>query len=85
MVVDICFASRLWSGRSARSESFGGEPPMEFWRFLVLYISSNTLGSLAWAASYDADEVRIMCRQAADVLSWYRGLTNVVPSWYRDR
>ena len=64
---------------------FGGEPPMEFWRLLALYISSNTLSSLAWAASYDADEVRVMCRQAADVLSWYRGLTNVVPSWYRDR
>ena len=64
---------------------FGGEPPMEFWRLLALYISSNTLGSLAWAASYGEDEVRVMCRQAADVLSWYKGMTNVVPSWYRDR
>ena len=57
--------------------------PLEFWRLLALYISSNTLGSLPWAIPFGETEIRVMQNQAAQVLSWYAGMTNVVPSWYR--
>lgn len=64
---------------------FGGEIPNEFWALLALYIASNTLGSIPWAIPYGQREVGVMRRQAAQVLSWYEGMTRTVPSWYRPR
>lgn len=61
---------------------FGGTVPMEFWRLLALYISSNTLGSLPWAISFGEKEIQVMRRQTAEVLGWYDGMKNVVPTWY---
>ena len=62
---------------------FGGEVPMEFWKLLALYISSNTLSSLPWAISFGEGEIQVMRNQAAQVLEWYDGMKNVVPAWYR--
>lgn len=61
---------------------FDGTVPMEFWRLLTLYICSNTLGSLPWAIPFGEEEIQVMRRQAAQVLQWYNGMTNVVPTWY---
>lgn len=61
---------------------FGGEVPMEFWRLLVLYISSNTLGSLPWAVPFGEEQVTVMRRQAARILEWYDDMNRVVPKWY---
>jgi len=62
---------------------FGCKVPMEFWKLLVLYISSNTLSSLPWAISFGEGEIQVMRKQAAQVLEWYDGMKNVVPTWYR--
>ena len=62
---------------------FGGSVPMDFWRLLALYISSNTLSSLPWAIPFGETEIQVMRRQAEDVLRWYDGMRNVVPTWYR--
>ena len=62
---------------------FGGEVPMEFWKLLALYISSNTLSSLPWAISFGEGEIQVMRKQAAQVLEWYDGMKNVVPTWYK--
>lgn len=62
---------------------FGGEPPMEFWRLLALYISSNTLSSMYWAIPFGQKEIDTMMRQAAEVLEWYDNMENPVPIWYR--
>ena len=62
---------------------FGGEPPLEFWKLLALYISSNTLGSLPWAVSFGEEQMAVMREQAAQVLDWYDGMENPVPRWYR--
>lgn len=61
---------------------FGGIVPLEFWQLLALYICSNTLGSLPWAVPYGEQEIQVMLRQSADILSWYDGMKKVVPSWY---
>lgn len=63
---------------------FDSEVPMEFWRLLALYISSNTLSSLPWAIPFGDGEVQTMTNQAADVLHWYDNMRNPVPTWYRD-
>ena len=62
---------------------FDGHVPMEFWKLLALYICSNTLSSLPWAIPFGEKEIQVMRKQAAQVLQWYDGLKNVVPTWYR--
>ena len=64
---------------------FDGEPPFLFWQLLALYIASNTLGSLPWAIPFGQGEIDVMTKQAAQVLRWYDGMKNPVPSWYGER
>ena len=61
---------------------FDNNVPMEFWRLLALYISSNTLSSVYWAIPFGQDEVNTMLNQAKEVLSWYDNMRNPVPTWY---
>ncbi len=61
---------------------FDGDAPIEFWKLLALYISSNTLSSLPWAISFGETEIKTMRKQAEQVLGWYDGMRNVVPNWY---
>ena len=61
---------------------FDGEVPLSFWQLLALYISSNTLSSLPWAIPFGEDQIQIMQNQARDVLHWYDGMRNPVPTWY---
>ena len=62
---------------------FDGHIPMEFWKLLALYICSNTLSSLPWAISFGEGEIQVMRKQAAQVLEWYDGMKNVIPTWYK--
>ena len=61
---------------------FDNNVPIEFWRLLALYISSNTLSSVYWAIPFGQDEVNTMLNQAKEVLSWYDNMRNPVPAWY---
>ncbi len=63
---------------------FDGNVPLEFWRLLALYISSNTLSSIPWAIPFGEEEVRTFLDQAKDILEWYEGMTKVIPSWYSE-
>lgn len=61
---------------------FDCDVPLEFWKLLALYISSNTLSSLYWAIPFGQDKVDTMLNQAKEVLSWYDNMRNFVPTWY---
>ena len=61
---------------------FDGKVPMEFWKLLALYICTNTLSSLPWAIPFGAGEIRVMQEQAAQILQWYDGMKNGIPTWY---
>ena len=61
---------------------FDGNVPVEFWKLLALYISSNTLSSLPWAIPFGEYEIRVMQEQATQVHEWYDGMKTVVPSWF---
>ena len=61
---------------------FEDNVPIEFWRLLALYISSNTLSSVYWAIPFGHHEVDIMLAQANEVLIWYDNMRNVIPNWY---
>lgn len=62
---------------------FDSEVPMEFWRLLVLYISSNTLSSMPRAIPFGQSEIDTMLKQAKEVLEWFDYLRNPVPIWYQ--
>lgn len=57
--------------------------PMEFWKLLTLYLSSNTLSSLPWAIPYGEEQISFMRKQAEEILVWYDDMQTVIPSWYR--
>ena len=61
---------------------FNNDVPMEFWKLLALYISSNTLSSLPWAIPFGEGKIETMCNQAKEVLFWYDNMKNPVPTWY---
>lgn len=61
---------------------FDGEVPLEFWKLLALYISSNTLSSVYWAIPFGQEEVNTMLNQAREVLAWYDNMRNPIPAWY---
>jgi len=61
---------------------FCGEPPMEFFKLLAFYISSNTLSSIYWAIPFGTSNLDIMMKQSQDVLRWYDNMKNPVPTWY---
>lgn len=61
---------------------FDGEVPLEFWKLLALYISSNTLSSVPWAIPFGQEQVNTMLNQAKEVLSWYDNMRNPIPTWY---
>lgn len=61
---------------------FDGQVPLDFWKLLAFYISSNTLSSIPWSIPFGEDELNIMIKQASDVIEWYDGMENLVPTWY---
>lgn len=61
---------------------FDKSVPMDFWKLLALYISSNTLSSLPWAIPFGEGEIATMRNQASDVFNWYNGMSDPVPAWY---
>ena len=82
----------VWSAQAAPAFAsgmvdgyFDGSVPMEFWRLLALYISSNTLSSIPWAIPFGEAEVQKFIAQAEEILGWYDGMTKVVPNWYSER
>ncbi len=61
---------------------FDKSVPIDFWKLLALYISSNMLSSTSWAYTYAKNELNFMLHLAQEVLQWYDNMKNVVPTWY---
>ena len=77
-----CAQAAPWFASGMVDGYFDGQVPMEFWKLLALYIATNTLSSLPWAIPFGQTEINTMTRQAAEVLEWYDGMKNPVPTWY---
>lgn len=61
---------------------FDYEVPEEFWKLLALYLSSNTLGSIAWSIPFGEAEINVIKNQANAVMKWYDNMKRIVPAWY---
>ena len=62
---------------------FNNDIPIDFWKVLALYISSNTLSSIPWAIPFGKEEIEVMINQSKDVLRWYDDMNTYIPSWYK--
>ena len=71
----------VWCAQKAPGY-FENDVPLEFFKLLALYISSNTLSSLYWAIPFGQSEVETMLKQADEILSWYNNMRDVIPTWY---
>jgi len=78
-----CAQSSPWFATGMVNGYFENDIPEEFWRLLALYISSNTLSSLPWAIPFGENEIATMRNQAAEVLTWYANMTQIIPTWYQ--
>jgi serine/threonine-protein kinase len=76
------FATGQIHGYFKSASSLGKEPPIEFFKLLAFYISSNMLSSIYWAIPYGQGDVDTMMKQSQDVLSWYDNMSNFIPTWY---
>src|SRR5699024_10584345 len=61
---------------------FNHDVPDEFWKLLLLYISSNMLSSLPWAIPFGDKEISTMKRSYAELLDWYDNFQRIIPKWY---
>jgi aminoglycoside phosphotransferase (APT) family kinase protein len=61
---------------------FNGRPPVEFFQLLALYICTNALSSIPWAITFGEKEVKVMLKQANEVLAAFARMKNPVPNWY---
>lgn len=61
---------------------FDSAIPEEFWRFLALYLTVNSLGALSWAEQVDPLQIPLMKEQADAIWTWYRGYSRLQPLWY---
>ena len=64
---------------------FNNDVPIDFWKVLALYISSNTLSSIPWAIPFGKEEIEVMINQSKDVLRWYDDMNTYIPSWYKKK
>ncbi len=61
---------------------FNGEPPMDFFRLLALYIVILVLSLLSsWAVESEVGR-GITLKLSQDVLRWFNHMQNPVPTWY---
>lgn len=61
---------------------FNGEPPMDFFRLLALYIIILVLSLLSsWAVESEVGR-GITLKLSQDVLRWFDHMQNPVPTWY---
>lgn len=61
---------------------FNGKPPAYFFELLAFYISSNALGSIAWAIPFGEKQIDILKDQVDTVMTWFDGMQNPIPTWY---
>ncbi len=63
---------------------FADAIPPNFWRLMALYMASNALSSTPWALPFGKEQTEIMLRQVKELVTWFDGMREPVPRWYRD-
>ncbi|UYP45637.1 hypothetical protein NEF87_001922 [Candidatus Lokiarchaeum ossiferum] len=58
--------------------------PELFFQLMAVYIATNAIGSLSWALPFGEQEVKVMLKNIKDIVKFYDGFQNHIPSWYQN-
>lgn len=61
---------------------FENKVPNDFFKLMLLYISSNQISTVGWAKSFGEKEIAIAINQTKRVIQWYDNYKSYIPSWY---
>ena len=63
---------------------FNHQVPEAFWRILALYLSVSAITSIVWAKYFAPEQLERVLTLNKNVVKWYDGMRQVIPSWYRE-
>lgn len=79
----------VWSAEVSREFASGyingyfeNKVPNDFFKLMLLYISSNQISTVGWAKSFGEKEIAIAINQTKRVIQWYDNYKSYIPSWY---
>ena len=61
---------------------FDGKIPEEFWKLFALYLSASAITSIVWAKYFAPTELDNILALNRDVLVWFDGMKQSIPTWY---
>ncbi|MGL5415962.1 MAG: aminoglycoside phosphotransferase family protein [Clostridium sp.] len=61
---------------------FGGEPSLEFWNTLSIYVAYTSVNSIAWAEKFGEYEIKGMKKRCIDAFVDYNNFKDIIPKWY---
>ncbi|GKX66392.1 aminoglycoside phosphotransferase family protein [Inconstantimicrobium mannanitabidum] len=62
---------------------FDGEPSLEFWNILAVYVAYTSLNSIVWAEKFGEDEIDGMKKRCITAFNDYYNFKTVIPNWYK--
>lgn len=61
---------------------FGGNPPLEFWNTLAIYVAYTSLYSVVWAEKFGQNDIEGMKKRCINTFYDYDNFNTVIPKWY---
>lgn len=62
---------------------FNGEPSLEFWNSVAIYVAYTSLNSIVWAEKFGEEDVEGMKKRCIDAFNDYNNFKRVIPKWYK--
>lgn len=62
---------------------FNNSVPDKFFKLMALYISANSISSVAWAIPFGQKEVDTMLNNINEMLEYYNKFNTYKPTWYK--
>ncbi|MDK2562306.1 phosphotransferase [Romboutsia sedimentorum] len=62
---------------------FNGNPSIEFWNILAIYVAYTSLNSIVWAEEFGQNDVDGMKRRCLNAFDDYDNFNTVIPKWYK--
>lgn len=62
---------------------FNGNPSIEFWDILAIYVAYTSLSSIVWAEKFGQNDIDGMKRRCLNAFDDYDNFNTVIPKWYK--
>jgi aminoglycoside phosphotransferase (APT) family kinase protein len=62
---------------------FNGNPSIEFWNILAIYVAHTSLNSIVWAEKFGQSDIDGMKRRCLNAFDDYDNFNTVIPKWYK--